>query len=168
MILKRHRDIMFAEDEVNCCPISIIITTLAAHAYNGEADVADALLMILSNMERFIERDQRNRAVIRNPSDPMENFADKWAEYPERERSFFAWLRQAREDFAKAAGMESPRLITEALSPHIGVELAKRAEGRAGAGQGSLLRGATSVSAGASAPSFGSTARVPSKPEGFA
>jgi hypothetical protein len=168
MILKRHRDIMFEKVEVNCCPISIIITTLAAHAYNGERDVADALLSILSNMERFIERDERNLAVIRNPSDPMENFADKWAEYPERERSFFAWLRQAREDFARISGMESSRLITETLSPHVGVELAKRAEGRAGGAPGSLLRGATSAAAGAAAPSFGNTPRVPSKPEGFA
>lgn len=168
MILKRHRDIMFANDEINCCPISIIITTLSAHAYNGEEDVADALLSILSGMENYIERDERSRAVIRNPSDPMENFADKWAEFPERERSFFAWLRQAREDFARIAGMESPRLITEALSPHVGVELAKRAEGRAGKAAGSLLRGASAAAAGASAPSFANTPRVPSKPEGFA
>jgi hypothetical protein len=168
MILKRHRDIMFAKDEINCCPISIIITTLAAHAYNGEEDVADALLSILSGMDNYIERDERRRAVIRNPSDPMENFADKWVDFPERERSFFAWLRQAREDFARIAGMESPRLITEAMSPHVGVELAKRAEGRAGKAAGSLLRGASAAAAGASAPSFGNTPRVPSKPEGFA
>jgi hypothetical protein len=168
MILKRHRDIMFAKDEINCCPISIIITTLAAHAYNGEEDVADALLSILSNMERFIERDDRNRAVIRNPSDPMENFADKWVEFPVRERSFYAWLKQAREDFSRITGMDSPKLIAEALSPHVGTELAKRAEGRAGGATGSLLRRASAAAAGASAPSFGNTPRVPSKPEGFA
>jgi hypothetical protein len=168
MLLKRHRDIMFANDEINCCPISIIITTLAAHAYNGEEDVADALLSILTGMEHYIERDQNQRAVIRNPSDPMENFADKWEEFPIREKSFYAWLRQAREDFARISGMESPKLITEALSPHVGVELAKRAEGRAGRAAGSLLRGATAATAGASIPSFGNTPRVPSKPEGFA
>ena len=32
MILKRHRDIMFVKDELNTCPISIIITTLAAQS----------------------------------------------------------------------------------------------------------------------------------------
>lgn len=47
MILKRHRDIMFAarSDER---PISIIVTTLGAHAYNGEVKISDALFSILN------------------------------------------------------------------------------------------------------------------------
>ena len=167
MILKRHRDMMFEKDQTNCCPISIIITTLAAHAYNSEEDIADALYSILTNMERFIERDADRRAIIRNPSDAMENFADKWAEFPERERSFYTWLRQAREDFSRIAAMDNRKMITETLSPHLGVELAKRAENRAGSGAGPLLRGATGASAGAAAPSFGAVPRVPSKPKGF-
>ncbi len=168
MILKRHRDMMFEHDEINCRPISIILTTLAAHSYQGEEEVPAALYSILSDMERHIQRDGSNVAIIRNPSDPMENFADKWSEYPERERSFYAWLRQAREDFARIAEMENSSLITETLSPHIGSELAKRAEGRARGGTRSLLRGATAAAATSSAPSFGSVPRVPSKPQGFA
>ena len=168
MILKRHRDIMFAKDEINCCPISIIITTLAAHAYRGKEDnIADALISILSGMEAHILRDHANRAWIPNPSDPLENFADKWAEHPEREQAFFAWLRQAQSDFAQVAAMDHGANITEALSPHIGGELAKRAEGRFRAGSGSLLRAATTAGAGA-APAFGAVPRVPSKPTGFA
>lgn len=167
MILKRHRDMMFENDEINCCPISIIITTLAAHAYSGEEDIAEALLAILSGMDRYVERDQQNMAIIRNPSDPLENFADKWAEFPERERSFYGWLQQARDDFAEVAGLNDPQVITETLSPHVGVELAKRAKDRALGGSGSLLRGAV-VASGAAAPSFGATPRVPSKPKGFA
>lgn len=168
MILKRHRDVTFQSDTTKSAPISIIITTLAAHSYDGEEDVADALRSILAGMDRHIERDRSNRAIIRNPSDPLENFADKWAEHPEREQGFFAWLRQARADFARIAGMGSPRLITEALSPHVGVELAKRAEKRAGGSSGPLLRGATAASGAASAPSFGNAPRVPTKPKGFA
>jgi hypothetical protein len=168
MLLKRHRDMMYEKDEINCCPISIIITTLSAHSYQGEEDISDALYSILSRMESFIERDTAGKAIVRNPSDPMENFADKWLEYPERERSFFAWLQQVREDFARIATMSSATLITESLSPHVGVELAKRAEGRARGNSGSLLRGATAASGAASAPAFGTVARVPSKPKGFA
>lgn len=166
MILKRHRDIMFQDDEIHCCPISIIITTLSAHAYNGEEDIAEALLSILSGMDHYIQRDERGRAWIRNPSDPMENFADKWAEYPARERAFYNWLAQARDDFRRIANMEGRTLIAEALTPRMGAELAKRAEGRLG-GTGALLRGATSAAA-SSTPSFGSTPRVPSTPKGFA
>ncbi|WP_037500433.1 nucleotidyltransferase domain-containing protein [Sphingomonas jaspsi] len=169
MILKRHRDIMFQKDEINCSPISIIITTLAAHAYAGEEEIADALLSILSGMDRYIDRDRDNTAIIRNPSDPVENFADKWAEFPERERSFYQWLRQARDDFAKVAGMDSAQMIMETLSPHVGVELAKRAKDRSSGGlRSSMLRGAVAASAGAAAPSFAATPRVPSKPKGFA
>lgn len=168
MILKRHRDVMFEKDEINCCPISIIITTLAAHAYGGEEDIADALLSILAGMDSFIERDTQHLAIIRNPSDPMENFADKWAEYPERERSFYEWLQQAREDFTRVASSDSSHMITETLSPHIGVELAKRAEDRVRGASGSLLRTATGASGAAATPSFGTNPRVPSKPKGFA
>lgn len=166
MILKRHRDIMFQKDEINCCPISIIITTLAAHAYNGEVEIGDALLAILSGMERFIQRDQNGRAIILNPSDPMENFADKWPEFPVREQAFFKWLRQAQADFSRAAGMDSGSLITETLSPHMGIELAKRAESRT-LSRGSLLRGATSAAGAGAAPAFGTVPRVPTKPKGF-
>ena len=44
-ILKRHRDLMFNGDESK--PISIIITTLAARAYNKETDVLDALVNVV-------------------------------------------------------------------------------------------------------------------------
>lgn len=169
MILKRHRDIMYVKDELNCCPISIIITTLAAHAYQGEEEIADALLSILSGMEAYIARDARGRAVIANPSDPLENFADKWAEFPERERAFYAWLRQAQRDFAHAASLADRRSIIDSLSPHLGEELAKRAADRSASKPAGLLRGATGVAAGAlSTPSFGNTARTPTKPQGFA
>lgn len=169
MILKRHRDIMYVKDEINCCPISIIITTLAAHAYQGEAEIADALLSILTGMEDHIQRDANGRAVIANPSDPLENFADKWAEFPEREDAFYQWLTQARRDFAEAAGLADRHAITATLSEHIGEELAKRASDRAATKPSGMLRAATSASAGAtSAPSFGNTARTPTKPKGFA
>ena len=52
-ILKRHRDIMFGNDDEK--PISIIITTLAAEAYNKETDILQGLLMVLHNMEAYIK-----------------------------------------------------------------------------------------------------------------
>src|SRR5699024_7452841 len=76
MILKRHRDRMF-EERYDERPISVIITTLAAHAYNGEEKTADALFSVLSRMDQFIGYDGQH-CIIRNPSDPLENFADKW------------------------------------------------------------------------------------------
>lgn len=169
MILKRHRDMMFEGDQTHCSPISIIITTLAGHSYNGEEQIADALFSILSKMDRFVLWDGK-KYVIPNPSDPSENFADKWEEFPERKDAFFRWLNQARQDFKAIADQYSRKVITEKLSPRIGRELAERAEGRSGGGGlGSLLKGASSAStASAAKPSFGSEPRIPTKPKGFA
>lgn len=77
-LLKRHRDCMFADD-CEHKPISIIITTLAAHAYNEEATISTALQSILTGMDRYIE-DRSGIAWVVNPVNPAENFADKWAE----------------------------------------------------------------------------------------
>lgn len=97
-LLKRHRDCMFdAADELR--PISIIITTLAAKAYENEETIAAALQSILSRMHLFIE-DRGGVAWVVNPVNPAENFADKWAEEPKKRQEFFRWLAQARRDFA--------------------------------------------------------------------
>lgn len=169
MILKRHRDGMF-EGRYDERPISIIITTLAAHAYNGEEKIADALYSILSRMEGFIEHDGRHR-IIRNPSDPFENFADKWPEHPEREAAFFEWLGQARQDFETLANQVETRRLVESIQPRMG-GVADRAGIRLGPTPGSMLNPATAAaavgSASASAPAFPNSRREPTSPRGFA
>lgn len=97
-LLKRHRDIMYdalSEDRKDNAPISIIITTLAAHAYNNEANIYEALCNIVENMPKFITK-SGDKFVIENPAMPDENFADKWNEKPEKAREFFKWLESAK------------------------------------------------------------------------
>jgi hypothetical protein len=172
MILKRHRDIMYVKDEINACPISIIITTLAAHAYGGEERIADALVSILTGMDSFILRDAEGRAFIANPTDPRENFADKWVKHPEREEAFYTWLAQAQRDFQAAAELADRQLIRETLEDHLGSDLAKRAEARSAGrkpGGGLLRPAAAAVATAAPAlPAFGDVPRTPSTPKGFA
>ena len=67
-ILKRHRDIMFEKDAEDR-PISIIITTLAAHAYNNETNLLDALRNIVAHMTQFI-RGRAWRNLDTEPSRP--------------------------------------------------------------------------------------------------
>lgn len=95
-ILKRHRDKMF-ESNSDDKPTSIIITTLAAKAYNGEAGVYDAVKRILETMSTFI-RVEGGKYYIPNPSNPRENFADKWNSEPAKATAFFDWLKKARKD----------------------------------------------------------------------
>jgi hypothetical protein len=169
MILKRHRDGMFA-DRYDERPISVIVTTLAAHAYNGEESVSAALFSILANMDRYIER-ANGQCIIRNPSDPLENFADKWPFYPEREDAFFEWLEQARRDFGRLAQQVERRQLVESVLPRMG-RVAEKALARMDPPSPSMLRPATSaaiIGAGAAAePAFPNSRREPTSPKGCA
>ncbi|QOK30039.1 nucleotidyltransferase (plasmid) [Cytobacillus oceanisediminis] len=112
-LLKRHRDNMFGENDSK--PISIIITTLAARAYNGELNLEEAMVNLLENMPRFI-----NTSIPRvpNPVNPNEDFTDRW-DTPEGKKlnlegNLKNWLLQARADFnnlLKTTSYETASLI---------------------------------------------------------
>jgi hypothetical protein len=93
-ILKYHRDIVFKDDPKDK-PISIIITTLAAHAYNNEADLFEALANIISNMYQQFDIENGQLAVF-NPTNDGEKFTDKWEVYPERRIKCLNWLQSLR------------------------------------------------------------------------
>ncbi|MEQ9565033.1 MAG: hypothetical protein RLN85_04330, partial [Pseudomonadales bacterium] len=116
-LLKRHRDTMFNGDDEK--PISIIISTLSAHAYNGEQTISEALRSILKNMHLLIE-ERGGVKWVANPVNPMENFADKWLEAPQKCEKFFTWLEKARRDFGLYLTVniysQVPTELQEALS----------------------------------------------------
>ena len=171
MILKQHRNTMFS-DNLDDAPISIIISTLAAHGYNGEETIGYALLSILSRMEHAIEHDGQHY-IIRNPTDGLENFADKWEDHPERAKAFFHWLEQARNDFQTAASLVEHRQMSNALVDRIGRDITDQASDNvfqlSRSSAPGLLRSAT-ASSSLSAPSvsFADSPRTPKKPDGFA
>lgn len=107
-LLKRHRDIMFkdySDENKKEKPISCIITTLAAHAYNGEDNIVDAIISIINNMKRFIEtrfdaETGKDVKWISNPVRPAENFADRWSlPHSKRESFFNDWIEKLQQDF---------------------------------------------------------------------
>jgi len=163
IILKRHRDSRFA-GKLEDRPISIILTTLAAHSYNNEATIGDALVSILSNMRSHVHF-VNGKYVIANPTDPLENFADKWEEFPNRAKAFLEWLDQAQKDFTHLAKMVGVQKIAETASSSMGRVITERVVKRAGGG-GGLARAASAAPVGGVA--FGSTPRVPTEPKGFA
>ncbi len=112
-ILKRHRDVMFAGNP-DGKPISVIITTLAAAAYQGEIEIDDALDRILSDMGGLV----RTKAPrVPNPVNPVEDFADKWADAKYRhlnlEQNFWDWLEQAQADFGIIGDARDIELVVE-------------------------------------------------------
>lgn len=92
-ILKRHRDVEFGDDED--APISIIITTLAAHAYDREDNLRDALVGIVNRLPSFAG-DPAPR--VENPVNPDENFADKWETRTERRDAYERWRKKVKRD----------------------------------------------------------------------
>jgi hypothetical protein len=112
-MFKRHRDVMFSGDP-DGKPISIIISTLAAHAYQGETDLREATINILDRMPGLINP-QHPR--VPNPVDPEEDFADKWDTPEGRQRrlegNFRMWAVQAQSDFRRIADSRDTDFISE-------------------------------------------------------
>lgn len=100
-ILKRHRDIMFGNDEDK--PISIIVTTLAAKAYSNEDNIVNALKNILLKMPIYLEK-KNGVTWVSNPVNPNENFADRWEDNPIKETNFREWLIKAKTDLVDIVG----------------------------------------------------------------
>ncbi len=141
-ILKRHRDGTFA-DRPDVKPASIILTTLAAHAYGQEETLVGALFNILSRMDRYIET-RNGRAWISNPSDPRENFADRWGMEPALKDAFDEWLATARADFTAAASLIDDDAISEQLAERMGRALVEKAAASQAAGA-ALTRRSTAL-----------------------
>jgi hypothetical protein len=130
-LLKRHRDQMFQSYE-DIKPISIIITTLATRAYNGESDIYSALTSILSKMGNFVNSQPPR---VPNPVDPAEDFADRWAMPKYRdlnlEQNFWRWLNQVKSDFENITSTTDTKFIIEKAEQRFSVrfnisELSKR------------------------------------------
>jgi hypothetical protein len=129
-ILKRHRDIMFERDKDNK-PVSIIITTLAARAYNNQADLYEALTSIIDGMTEHIENDGGVLSVF-NPVNPEENFADKWQEHPERATKFISWLQQIKKDLKSALKERSISIVAGSMKAAFGEKAVNEAVERFG------------------------------------
>jgi len=125
-ILKRHRDMRFLghkwEDEK---PISMIITTLVARAYDNEHEVYTALRNIIDRITDYTHTNliqKRNGEwYIPNPVDPAENFADRWNNSGSNgANAFFQWMEWVKRDLAAALERDSLTEIERTLVPCFG------------------------------------------------
>ncbi|WP_320035787.1 nucleotidyltransferase [Halarcobacter sp.] len=122
-LLKRHRDCMFKDNE-DSKPISVIITTLSTHAYNGETELASALKTILRDMDDFISS---TIPRVANPTRPEEDFADKWYlpdhKHLKLEENFNLWLMAARRDFASITGNDNGSFDSDFVAEKMSISL---------------------------------------------
>lgn len=129
-VLKVHRNEFFAED-LEARPTSILVTTLAAHAYRGERNLYEAVIECVEGMPRYVQRDG-DRWLVPNPVEGRENFADKWAAKPTLADNFFAWLEQIAEDLREAGSERGLDKVASRLSESFGSSTVEKAVGRLG------------------------------------
>lgn len=111
-VLKVHRNQFFASN-LEMRPASILLSTLAAHAYEGERELAAAVKHTAQRIPELIFHDG-GRWLIPNPVEPRENFADKWNDQPERAEMCLDWLRQLDADLHAAESCVGKGLDTVA------------------------------------------------------
>lgn len=134
-LLKRHRDIMFSSEEYDSenKPISVIITTLASRAYDKSENIVDAYVNIASRMRSYIQT-RRNPKTgqqerwVGNPVNDEENFADKWADVPQKEEYFYAWLDKLEDDLSTIKSSQNIGLhkLNESFSAQYGDNVIKK------------------------------------------
>ncbi len=124
-ILKRHRDVHF-QDDPTYAPISMIITTLATHSYQGETSLVSALLGVVDRMPLFVKP---TRPRIESPVNKKEDFADKWATNQNYESNFWIWHTQLNADLKSLLESASGYLLQESVEKAFKVDLADDAVG---------------------------------------
>lgn len=120
-LLKRHRDIMFVGKPDK--PISIIISTLAAHAYLGEDTVSAALENIVLHMEQYFVV-KNGKHVLPNPVNSSEYFTDRWE--PEDEKDFFRWLDEVKTAFTQTIEFSEGACLESSMSRAFGEKVAHK------------------------------------------
>jgi len=130
-ILKRHRDMMFRLSP-KLAPISMIISNLAAHAYEGEPDLFAALTNVVEKMAQFVRTDKPR---VPNPANPAEDYADKWSLDPNLERSFWRWHTQVRADLKKLVDSLTGETLGELIARTFGVVLTEEQLEQLGVGR---------------------------------
>ncbi len=127
-LVKRHRCVHF-EDQPEKAPISIVLTTLVAKAY--EAAVVsgrvydtelDLVCDVIAHMPDFIERRWNNDRIelwVPNETTDGENFAEKWNKDSALVDAFYEWHGKAVNHFtslASAADAEGTFLILNSIA----------------------------------------------------
>ena len=100
-LMKRHRDVYVERTgRTKSKPISVLITTLAAKAYERVAlrnrgqflSPLQILEQVAAEMPNCFDAPLSGEQYrLLNPEDPDENFAEKWNNDPALPRTFFAW-----------------------------------------------------------------------------
>ncbi|MDO4502181.1 MAG: nucleotidyltransferase [Coriobacteriia bacterium] len=112
-LLKRHRDIFCAKSNCESPVRSVVLTTLAARAYEAipvHGGWYEDFVRVAKNIPSYIELLGQGYAVI-NPSNSLENFLFDWG--PESYEKFLQWHRKMMSDLVIENGIRKRRFINK-------------------------------------------------------
>jgi hypothetical protein len=124
-LMKRARDRFFAKDP-DAGPRSIVLTTLAGHAYAGQATPAVTLRDILTWMSEQAARFPYG-LVVRNPANDQEILSEQWAGKPAAYADFRRWLQWLAAEWNKVLAAGSIPATERQLAALFGDEIVKAA-----------------------------------------
>jgi hypothetical protein len=128
-LLKRHRDIYFENADESLRPISVILTTLAAQAYEfcvGKyvfGSEFDVVIAVVRTMPYFIEPYTlygKPQWRIVNETTEGENFAEKWNLHPERTAAFNEWHDHIVADVERLVELEGNDRVAKSMAQAFG------------------------------------------------
>jgi hypothetical protein len=124
-LFKRWRDIRY-KSTLDLAPISIILTTLAAHVYRGEQSVSQGMGKILAGISD-LARSSSPRIVVLNPMNREEDLSERWDTVPGAYQAFLNGIREFDAQWKALTQTRGIEKIASALERFFGEELAKTA-----------------------------------------
>lgn len=124
-LIKRHRDIFFDNAPKGRAPISVVLTTLAARNYTGHASVSEAMAVVLDGIVRAIPDLPQGRLKVTNPTNPDEDFSERWDAHPEAYLAFVSWVRGFRAKWNELMQQRGIHNVKAALEKMFGERIAK-------------------------------------------
>lgn len=99
-LIKMDRNIYFKDDLENA-PTSIILTTLAAHFYDGQSSVSETFDVFIAKTKQQINASLGKPFKLPNPVNPSENLADVWEDKPVLYDHFISFIKRLDSDWKK-------------------------------------------------------------------
>lgn len=132
---KRHRDMHFEHGPTEVAPISIIITTLIARAYEicagrvygSELQLIRELIRLMPGLIAGPATTGDSAWTIWNPTTRGENFAEKWNRNAALPTAFFAWHAKLEKDVENMTSVFGFDELKRSLSASFGSRPVNRA-----------------------------------------
>ena len=103
-LIKRWRDMYYVGKYSELAPISIILTTLAAHCFTGQQSVSQALMTVLNGAVVLIDKSRQGgekHLRLANPSNLAEDLTERWDEDHGAYIAFEKGIRVFRETWSR-------------------------------------------------------------------